>query len=505
VKIIARTYLSGILLLSFSLTTLEPHVFAQQRPASKAGVKAGVEDQDQSKQAEALFESGQQAHQTGDLAKAVELYTAALKLDPELWQAEYQRGVAWVSINQLIKAKDSMNRVLELLKQYPDSSDVRQIFSRVQITLGQIASTENNVAEAEGAFRRALELNPRASRAHTGLAELLLKLDKANEAIAEARAAIADGDDSSAAYSLLGESLSRNGAYDDAALNFTESLKRDPKNAFTLRQRAECLIAKKRLSEAVEDLRSSLAIDPLNQTRLRLASVYIQTKQYGDAIGIYQEILKADSSNLEARTALASVMIESGKGGDAIAQLEALIKSDPNRADVHAQLAELYLPTQPEKALEQYSLAAKLETGQPGHQIGKASALVKLRRFDEAVAILNQVLTQNPKDDIAYFAHSNLAVALFELDDFQNAAREFIRLLEYQRNRGDQKRAGITLYFLGICLDKLGDLEQALKAYQQFLAIASSDNQLEIDKVKLRLPSIQRQIKEGKGKPKPKQ
>jgi tetratricopeptide (TPR) repeat protein len=163
-------------------------------------------------------------------------------------------------------------------------------------------------------------------------------------------------------------------------------------------------------------------------------------------------------------------------------------------------LAALYLPTQPEKALEQYVAASKIEPSQPSHWIGAGSALVKLRRFQEAVGLLRQVLAQNPKDEVAYFAHTNLATALFELDDFANAAREFIWILNHQKDRGDRKRLAITIYFLGICLDKLGDYEQALKAYKQFLALATSENQLEIDKVNLRLPSIERQIKDGKGK-----
>jgi tetratricopeptide (TPR) repeat protein len=474
-------------------------VMAQQKPAAKTPSPA-IEGQDKEKKAESLFDSGQAAHQQGDLEKAVELYTAALKLDPELWQAEFQRGVAWSSLNKRAAAKESMDRVIELLKQYPDSDELRQIRSRVYVALGQIATTEKNDAEAETAFRRALELNPHAARAHAGLAELLLKAEKANDAVVEAKAAITNGDDSGGAYSLLGVIQARNGAPEDALLSFNEALKRDPKNAFTLRQRAESYIAKSKWNEAITDLRAALAIEPLDQTKLRLAGVYVESKQYSEAIPIYQDALKADPTNLEARAALANIMIDSGKGGDAISQLESLIKADPNRADLHAQLAELYLRTQPEKALEQYTLASKLEPARPAHQIGMGSALVKLRRFQEAVAVLNEALAQNPKDDIAYFAHTNLGTALFELHDYQNAAREYIRLLDYQRIRGDQRRAAVTVYFLGICFDRLGDLEQALKAYEQFLAIASSDNQLEIDKVKLRLPSIQRQIKEGKGK-----
>lgn len=494
--LIARSSLVVIVLsLSCSLATAQR---AEERKKTSAQVKS--ESKDGVKQAESLFESGQTAHQNGDLEKAVGLYTEALKLDPELWQAEFQRGIAWVSLNKLTEAKGSMARVIDLLKQFPDSNELSQISARVQITLAEIYDSENNAVEAEKAFRRAIELNPKAARAHTGLAEILLEAGKMDDAIASARAAIAEGDDNGATYSMLGVAQMRSGKRDDALLSFGESLKRDPKNVFALRNRAEALIGKNSLNDAIVDLQSALAIEPLVQTRLRLAGVYIQARQYGEAISIYQEVLKADPANVEARTALAAMMVESGKGAEAITQLESLIKADPNRADLRAQLAELYLPTQPEKALEQYGAASRLEPSQPSHEIGMASALVKLRRFQEAVALLSKVIAQNPKDDLAYFAHTNLATALFELDDFQNAAREFIRILEYQRNRGDQKRAAVTLYFLGICFDKLGDYEQALKAYEQFLIIASTENQLEIDKVKLRLPSLQRQLKEGKGK-----
>src|SRR5262249_60402535 len=129
------------------------------------------------------------------------------------------------------------------------------------------------------------------------------------------------------------------------------------------------------------------------------------------------------------RCGRAAVMIESGKGAEAVAQLESLIKAEPNRADLRAQLAELYLLSQPEKALEQYLAAAKLEPSQPQHQIGVAAALVKLKRFQDAVSASRQALALNPKEDVADFAHTNLATALFELHAFPNAANQFIWIL----------------------------------------------------------------------------
>jgi hypothetical protein len=58
----------------------------------------------------------------------------------------------------------------------------------------------------------------------------------------------------------------------------------------------------------------------------------------------------------------------------------------------------------------------------------------------------------------------------------------------------------VAHYFIATAHDYLGEYEQALAAYESFLASADSKtNQLEIDKVKLRLPSLRRQIQLGQG------
>ena len=489
---------AGLLLIAICLAA--SHTLAQPGRGKPAAKTAQVEAKDPIKQAAELFEAGQNAHQKGELEKAVELYGEALGRDPSLWQAEFQRGAAYFSLNRLADAKASMLGVIKQLSEFGDAPEARQVTSRAQILLGEIILAENNPVEAEKSFRRALELNPQAARAHAGLAEILLGAGKSAEGVIEAKAAIEAGDDRAGVYALLGEALTQGGKYEEALASFNEALKREPKNAVAIRRRAEVHLARKDLKAAIEDLRASIEIEPVIPSRLRLAHTLTAAKQYDEAVSLYQRILQDEPSNNEARVALAAVMIESGKGAEAVAQLESLIKAEPNRADLRAQLAELYLLSQPEKALEQYLAAAKLEPSQPQHQIGVAAALVKLKRFQEAVSASRQALAQNPKEDLAYFGHTNLATALFELDDFQNAAREFIWIYDHQRKRGDQKRTAITLYFIGICLDKLGDYEQALKAYEQFMALASTDNQLEIDKVKLRLPKLRNQIKEGKGK-----
>jgi tetratricopeptide (TPR) repeat protein len=494
----ART--AGLIFLAVCLagssTTAQP-----QRRGKTPAKTAEAEDQARREKAAELFEAGQNAHQKGELEKAVGLYGEAIEHDPSLWQAEFQRGAAYFSLHRLPEAKASIVETLKQLSEFGDAPEARAPLSRAQILLGEITLAGNDSVEAEKSFRRALELNPQAARARAGLAEIMLGGGKYDEAVAEAKAAIEAGDERASVYGLLGEALTLSGKYDEALASLSEALKREPKNAIALRRRAEVYTARNDLKAAIEDLRASVEIEADVPTRLRLAGALAEAKRYDEAVPLYQRILQDEPSNNEARTALAAVMIESGKGPEAIAELESLVKTEPNRADLRAQLAELYLQrAQPEKALEQYLAAAKIEPSQPTHQIGAAVSLVRLGRFQDAAGAARQALAQNPKEDVAIFARTNLATALFKLDDFQNALGEYIRIFDYQRKRGDRKRTALTLYFLGICFDKLGDYEQALKAYEQFMPLASAENKLEIDKVNLRLPSLRRQIKESKGK-----
>jgi tetratricopeptide (TPR) repeat protein len=494
----ART--AGLIFIAVCLAASS--ITAQPQRRGKTPAKtAEVEDQARREKAAELFDAGQNAHQKGELEKAVGLYGEALEHDPSLWQAEFQRGAAYFSLNRLAEAKASIVETLKQLSEFGDAPEARAPLSRAQILLGEITLAGNDSVEAEKAFRRALELNPQAARARAGLAEIMLGDGKYAEAIAEARAAIEAGDERGGIYGLLGEALTLSGKYDEALASLGEALKREPKNAAALRRRDEVHIARNDLKAAIEDLRASVEIQADVPTRLRLAGALAEAKRYDEAAPLYQRVLQDEPSNNEARTALAAMMIESGKGAEAVAGLESLVKAEPNRADLRAQLAELYLQqAQSDKALEQYLAAAKIEPSQPTHQIGAAASLVKLGRFQEAADTARQALAQNPKEDVAIFARTNLATALFKLDDFQNALGEYVRIFDYQRKRGDRKRTALTLYLLGICFDKLGDYEQALKAYEQFMTLASSENKLEIDKVNLRLPSLRNQIKNGKGK-----
>ncbi|QQS45883.1 MAG: tetratricopeptide repeat protein [Acidobacteriota bacterium] len=456
--------------------------------------------EDSVRQAALAFEAGQNAHQAGNLEEAIRLYGRALEMDPGLWQAEFQRGAAYRSLGRLSEARVSITRVLGLLKEYADSAELRGIRARVQMMLGDIEAAGGRAGEAEAAYRQVLDLDSGNAGAHAALAEIYHSGGKHDQAITEAQAAIKAGEDGALIFTLLGEAQVAGEKFDEALASYDEALKRDPAGSRALHDRARLRLRLGRTDEAIEDLRKLVSIAPEPSIRLLLAGALGGVKRYDEAIELYRQILKADASNLEARTGLAALLIESGREKEAIAELETLVASEPRRADLRAQLGELYQAGDPAKALSHYSAAAQIEPDQPAYLIGAGTALVRLKRYQEAIGALQRAMALKPDARVEYFIHTNLATALFEMDDFANAAREFIWILGRQQEEGNRKRAAISLYFLGICFDKLGDYEQALKAYENFLSLATPENQLEVEKIKLRLPSLQRQIKEGKGK-----
>jgi tetratricopeptide (TPR) repeat protein len=156
-----------------------------------------------------------------------------------------------------------------------------------------------------------------------------------------------------------------------------------------------------------------------------------------------------------------------------------------------ARLGSAYRTIDPARSLAFYRRAADLQPGNADYATGFGAALVQARRFSEAVGILRRVIAVEPDH---YAAHANLATALNGLKQYSQALSEYEWLLKAKPD------LVVAYYFIATAHDYLGEYPQALEAYENFLARADAKtNQLEIEKVKLRLPSLQRQIKLGQG------
>jgi tetratricopeptide (TPR) repeat protein len=144
------------------------------------------------------------------------------------------------------------------------------------------------------------------------------------------------------------------------------------------------------------------------------------------------------------------------------------------------------------KALDYCKRASEAEPNNLTYVIGFGAALVQAKQFESAVSIFRKITAIAPDN---YTAHANLAIALFQLKRFAEAKTEYLWIAEKQPD------LAITYYFLGIIYDTLTEYLDAIANYQQFQRLANPEkNKLEIDKINLRMPALQKLIKDKKGK-----
>jgi tetratricopeptide (TPR) repeat protein len=437
-----------------------------------------------------LFERAQNAHAKGNLERALALYEAAIKLRPEFPEAEYQRGVALVALKRPAEAEIAFRRAIELRKDW----------SLPYSALGNLLSRSEKDKEAEPLLRRALQLGAKDFTTLDSLSTVRWRAGDKPEALALAERATEDEGAPASAWTWRGIVERANGNATAAAASLEHALQIEPKNLAALRERAEGRLAAAEYDQAIEDLKAALLIIPGDkEISLRLARVYELAGKKDEAQRIYEAFGRAVDPPTPQLPGVLNVKgsaedIAAANDDDPkIAQpaLERLIAANPKNAGLFARLGEVTRRSDPQKSAESYRRANEIDPKNPKYAIGYAAALVQARRFAEAEPILRRVIAGAPSE---YAAHSNLGLALFESKRFAEALPE----LEWQA--GARPEIAMTYFFIAIAHDNLEEYQQALEAYGKFMSLADPTvNKLEIEKVNLRLPKLRDQIRRGQG------
>jgi len=433
-----------------------------------------------------LFERGQSAHARGDLEKALGFYEQALKVRPEFPEAQFQRGNVLASLNRFDEAEAAFRAAISLKKNW----------SLPHSALGALLLRRKRDAEAEQSFRQALTIDARDGLALRMLSDIRLRAGDANEALDFAKRATAIPDAPASAW--VGLALAQKATGDKSAAKATldRVIAGDAQNVAALVERADLLTEEKKFNAALDDLTIAAKLRPGDKgIASRLADTYQKAGKPEQALAVAKaaglEIPK--SANADG-VAGSPEEIEAANSTDptiARKALEKLLEKNPHNAMLLSRLGASYRTDNPSRSLEYYRQAAELKPDAPEYALGYASALVQARRFAEAVAILRQVVRADPQN---YPAHANLATALYELKRYGEA------LPEYEWIVGAKPEIGVAHYFIATAHDYLGEYPEALASYEKFLAVADAvTNQLEIEKVKLRLPTLRRQIQRGEG------
>jgi tetratricopeptide (TPR) repeat protein len=437
-----------------------------------------------------LFERAQNAHAKGDLERALALYEAAIKLRPEFPEAEYQRGMALVALKRPTEAEVAFRSAIELRKDW----------SLPYSALGNLLAQTERDKEAEPLLRRALQLGATDFTTLDSLSTLRLRAGDKEEALSLAKRATEDENAPVSAWIWRGLVERASGNATAAIASLDHALQIDPKNVAALRERAEAHVGAGEYDQAIQDLKAALSIRTDDkEISLRLARVYELAGKKDDAQRIYEAFgQKVDPRTPQSPGVLhvvgsAEDIAAANEDDPKVAQpaLEKLIALNPKNAALFARLGEVTRRSDPQKSADSYRRANEIDTRNPKYATGYAAALVQEQRFAEAIPILRQVIAAAPDE---YVAHSNLAIALFKLKNYAQA------LPEYEWLASARPQLPITYFYIAIAHDNLQEYADALGAYEKFMSLAKpSENQLEIEKVNLRLPRLRDQIKRGQG------
>ena len=278
-----------------------------------------------------------------DMDAAVTGLREALRLDPSLYGARQDLGLAYVKLKRWPEAVETFSG---LARRQADSSEAAYFHALSLFNAGR-------PEEAEREARRALRLDAGAANAHT----------------------------------LLGIVLaSRGGANLEAADALAQAATLDPQNFDAHFYLGRVQYAAKEHAAAAKSLRAAVALNPRHaEARFFLGTVLEAAGESAAAAAAYQELIRAEPESAYGQVGLGALLVKQGRTDEAVAALRRAVSLDPQNFEAHLSLGRaLALASRFEEAVAPLGRATALapERSDAHYQLGLA--LRRLGRAGEA-------------------------------------------------------------------------------------------------------------------------
>jgi tetratricopeptide (TPR) repeat protein len=353
-----------------------------------------------------------------------------------------------------------------------------------------VAQRSGLATDAEATIAQALKLDPANVAALTSLVDLRLSSGASRDELAgtlKKLIPVTEGKMSPAASLWTARAAVENalGDHNSAKTSIARAIELDPSSSASMFVAADIALADD--LDRAKHLSAALASKNADPARLAMLNAKIAAAEgrSADAVAFLDKVPPSPATD-ELRREIASSVVSDPS------ELEKLLAAGPPNPALLGRLCSAYRRNDPVKALAYCKRASEADPNNLTPAAGYAAALVQAKDFTAAVSMLRRLLEIAPDNSTL---HANLATALFELKDYPAAQKEF----EWLSN--SDAKAAAPYFFLGIIHDRAEEYVDALGAYEQYLRLADPvANKLDIDKVELRLPTLRRLVKEGKGK-----
>jgi Tfp pilus assembly protein PilF len=315
--------------------------------------------------------------------EAIGEYRKTLELKPGLYQADLNLGMLLLRNKRPAEAAPVLKEALDA----PGNSAQQK--TRANLYYAEALLSSGDVAAAEPRYRAALETDPASAAAQWGLAHVLLKESKLEEAAEHFRAAAAQDPRYHDGLLELAAQYEKAGMLPEAVSVYREF----PDNAAASQRLAHLLLENGNATAAIPNLEAAVKTTPSVANHLALADAYKLNKQPDLAIQQLQLAVASDPSNYDLRMDLARELRDAHKAPEAAREFTAAAKLRPDSVKAWNELATVYVVNGDyADGLAALDRVRALGKEIPGDFYFRAICLERLRQLKPALEAYKQFL-----------------------------------------------------------------------------------------------------------------
>lgn len=220
----------------------------------------------------------------------------------------------------------------------PLDANAKHALGSALLERGELAEGVVHLQEFVEKYPEDLEL----ASAREELASGLYRLDRLPEAISQYQAVVSAAPDYASGRLNLANLLLSSNRFVDAAAEYRQVLRLQPRNVFAQAHLGLALSASGALDQAIDVFRAVLASDAGEMTATRgLVDVLLRQQRFTDAEHEARRATAVNPRDPSAHSLLGVVLASSGRRADAMAAFEAAIRLDPQQREAQDALTRL--------------------------------------------------------------------------------------------------------------------------------------------------------------------
>jgi len=328
---------------------------------------------------------------------------------------------------------------------------------------GDAFMESNEPDEALKSYDKALRIDPNAFDALHGKAMVLHNLGRYNDAIAFYDKALDIEPRNQYAWRNKGLVFSNLKKYKEAIKLYDRSIAIDPEYAPVLDDKTAALYALKRYDDALECSDKAIRIDPLRSSSwIRKGDTLFQKKDYHAALKCYETASDINQSDVWAWSSKGSELL-SLDPDQALVYFDRAIEKHPGWAWAwEGRALALGKLKRYEEAIAGYDKAINLDPNYAEAWLHKGDLLFESAKYDAAIEQYRQ-LTEIDADYL--WIWSSKGNALIELAEYQKA-------IEFYDEAIKQDRENFEAWGnRGFCYDKLENVDEARNSYDEAITL----------------------------------